>query len=50
MITTIAVSEYISVQGRVVSTLPGGEVELVVNGHKYRGRPIRREKADAHQS
>lgn len=47
MITTIELSKYISVQGRIVSTLPGGEVEVEVNGHKYRGRPIRRKKTDA---
>ncbi|MBY8974747.1 hypothetical protein KHP62_02940 [Rhodobacteraceae bacterium NNCM2] len=42
MIKTIELSKYISVQGLIVSTLPGGEVEVLANGRKYVGRPIER--------
>ena len=41
MITTIEVSPYISVQGVLVSNLPGGDVEVSLNGRSYVGRPIR---------
>lgn len=40
MITTIELSPYISVQGVAVSTLPGGNVEIALNGQRFVGRPV----------
>lgn len=40
MIKTIEISPYISVQGLLVGTHPGGEVEVSLNGRHYIGRPV----------
>lgn len=40
MIRTIELSPYISVQGVLVSNLPGGDVEIALNGKHYVGRPV----------
>lgn len=40
MIKTIELSPYISVQGMLVSKLPGGRIEISLNGRRYVGLPI----------
>lgn len=48
MIKTIELSPYISVQGLLVSKLPGGQLEIALNGRHYIGSPVvHRNIADA---
>lgn len=42
MFATILIGRYLSIQGRILQRLPGGQVAIRVGERRFVGRPLRR--------